>query len=265
MLLISWNLGYAFGFKATHQHAWEYVASLDPDIALVQEAVVPGWAEDKWTVLRSPGSGWGSVILAKPRFNLREIDASTELNIKGGLVTAIGVVKLEDGAELLVVSVHAPVLRGGAREIDLGGRDVESLKLSAYQTASLRDVAYVICRDLVKERRFVVSGDWNTSPILWDRNHPKDCEAEFFSRAEADGWVNCYRKFHEGEGRTWFRKNDPPYQLDHAFCDSATAEALRNCRIDVNPAERMGLSDHAPLILKFDLAPSCWLASGGFQ
>ncbi len=249
MLLISWNLGYAFGFKATHEQAWRYLAELDPDLALLQEAVVPPWANNKWTIVRSPGEGWGSAVLAKPRFILREIEAPAELNRNGGNVTAVGAVKLEDGSELLVVSVHAPVLRGGAREIDLGGRDVVSVKLSAYRNASLRDVAYVSCRDLVKDRRFVVSGDWNTSPILWDQKHPKDGEAEFFARAAADGWVNCYRRFHEGEGRTWFRKNDPPYQLDHAFCDSATAGGLLDCQIDAHPAEPLGLSDHAPLLL----------------
>jgi exonuclease III len=79
-------------------------------------------------------------------------------------------------------------------------------------------------------------------------------EADFLARAELDGWIDCYRLSNEQEGRTWFRGRDIGYQLDHAFCDPETARLVRACYIEPEPAERLGLSDHAPLILKLNLA-----------
>jgi hypothetical protein len=81
--------------------------------------------------------------------------------------------------------VYAPVEK--AREIDLPGRDLATVKLPRSRTTWLRDVAYAICRDSVRGRRFLGAGDWNTSPILWDELHSTHHEAEFFTRTSADG------------------------------------------------------------------------------
>jgi hypothetical protein len=59
MLAVSWNLGYAFGYKPTHERAWHYLAALDPDLAFLQEARPPSWAAGKWTVL-GPAYGAGA-------------------------------------------------------------------------------------------------------------------------------------------------------------------------------------------------------------
>jgi exonuclease III len=68
--------------------------------------------------------------------------------------------------------------------------------------------------------------------------------------------VDCYRRFHATEGRSWFRAGQHPYQFDHDFCNPDTAAALRSCDIDAHPAEPMGLSDHAPLILRLEAQPA---------
>lgn len=98
---------------------------------------------------------------------------------------------------------------------------------------------------------FVVSGDWNVSPELWDRHHPNTHEADFFARAREAGWVDIYRRFHDSEGRTWFRRTDQPYQLDHVFCDSTTATRVRSCEIEAYPAAVLSVSDHAPVVIEF--------------
>jgi endonuclease/exonuclease/phosphatase family metal-dependent hydrolase len=252
MLVVSWNLGYAFGFKRTHDRAWHYLAALDPDLAVLQEALPPPWAREKWTVVAPHESKWGSVIVAKPDMALRAIDPPPEANLQLGLAIATGTVRLPDGDSLNVISVHAPAIK--ARDIDLAGRHPASVKLPLDRTAWLRDVAYVMCRELVRDQRFLASGDWNTSPQLWDQRHPGRHEVDFFTRARGDGWIDCYGRFHADEGRTWFHEGHAPYQLDHAFCDPVTAEGLRACDIDAHPAE-LKLSDHAPLRLIFELEP----------
>lgn len=161
---------------------------------------------------------WGSAILAKREFRLVKHPEATTYWERYGLM-ASGTVTLADGSELSLGSVHAPVMKELSEEL-FAGHDPATIKLEAYPGAYYYDVPYAIYRNR-NDARFLISGDWNVSPDLWDKHHPNMHEADFFARARADGWVDCYRQFHDEEGQTWFRKNDRPYQLDHAFCDTA--------------------------------------------
>lgn len=53
MRLISWNMSAGFGFEAEkHIRAWEFLRDeLKPDVALLQEAVPPPWADNEWSLL----------------------------------------------------------------------------------------------------------------------------------------------------------------------------------------------------------------------
>lgn len=255
MRVVSWNLGHGFGFKRTHERAWRYLEGLDPDLALLQEVHPPDWVPTRkgWTMVPGRFTKWGSVIVAKTALQLAAFVGPVEGRLEGVGYLATGTVALPDGTSLLVGSVHTPI--GEASEDDLGGRDPEALRRPSHKLTGegpyRNDVAYAIYHDRVPER-FLVSGDWNISARLWDALHPGEHEAEFFERAEADGWIDCYHRLHAEEGRTWFREPDPPYQMDHAFCDRATAKALAACRIDAHPADTLHLSDHAPLVLEFE-------------
>ena len=147
-------------------------------------------------------------------------------------------------------SVHAPLLKVLSEE-QLAGYSPSEIKLPGYKKAWYYDVPFAIYRDGM-QGPFLVSGDWNVSPDLWDKLHTNSHEAEFFGRAAASGWKDIYRQSHSAEGRTWFRKNDPPYQPDHAFCDSTTALRVRSCEIDDYPAATLKVSDHAPLLIELD-------------
>jgi exonuclease III len=65
------------------------------------------------------------------------------------------------------------------------------------------------------------------------------------------GWIECMRRFHEDEVRTWFREGDDHYQLDHVFCAPTLSEALSSCEVLPDAAERLALSDHAPVLVEF--------------
>jgi len=240
MRIVSWNLGYAFSFRVRHDQAWHYLAALDPDIALLQEVLPPAWARERWDIDFRPIREWGTAIVAKPWLKLRSDPESVAYS-------ATGTVSLSDGTDLLVASVHTQV--GVPSPEDYAGLDHEAIRRPRRASLSHADVAYAIQRRRVEGGRFLVGGDWNTAR-LWDRTHPQAYEADFFTRAEADGWVDCYRRFHpEGEGRTWFRGSDAPYQLDHVFCDATTTAQLTACVIHPHAAETLGLSDHAPLVV----------------
>ena len=252
MRVVSWNLGYAFDFKTTHDRAWHYLGALDPDIAMLQEVrpELPAWVEERWTIVRRPPRYWGTLILVKPDLGPRELAGDHPRFNDSDVYLAAGTVTLPDGTSLLVGSVHAPI--GEATGDELFGFDPRAIKTPYAPAPSRNDVAYRYYRDTVRGRRFLVSGDWNVSPRLWDEHHPGDHEAEFFDRARDDGWIDCYQAFHADEGQTLFKVGSPPYQADHAFCDGETAKALRDCYIYPHPAEDLKLSDHAPLILEFE-------------
>jgi exonuclease III len=241
--VVVWNMAANSVSRAheVHERGWRHLERLDPDVALLQEAAVPAWARDRWTVHSPSPDRWGSVVAAKTTLGLEPAQA----DIPHALATAT--VGWTDGVDLLLISAYAPPVK--ATEAELGGRDPASVRLPRYRTVWSRDAAYAVARDAVRPP-FLVAGDWNTSPQLDDELHPWKHEGDFFTRAADDGWVDCYRRFHDREGRSWFGAGHAPYQFDHAFCDPATATVLRSCEIDAHPAEDERLSDHAPLILE---------------
>lgn len=247
--VVSWNLARNTKPVAMHEGAWEYLAELDPDVALIQEATPPPWAGERWDIVMAEVKRWGSAILAKRELSLTAYDRPAESIWERDGYIASGSVALADGMSIFLGSVHAPLMKGLSSDF-LAGYDPAAIKLPAYPVAYYYDLPYAIYRDRVPQR-FLVSGDWNVSPILWDQHHANSHEADFFKRAKDDGWVDCYRQFHPEEGQTWFHKNHRAYQLDHAFCDAGTALQLRSCEIDPHPAAALGLSDHAPLLIEF--------------
>ena len=252
MRVVSWNLARNTTSRsnAVHDRAWHFLAALDPDVALVQEAVPPSWIQSAWDIIKAPSHYWGSAILAKPALRLTALSPERETYWDRQGYLASGTVTLPDARALFVGSVHAPLMKALSAEY-LAGYDPEAIKLPSYRTAAYYDVPYAIYKERVPEH-FLVSGDWNISPVLWDQHHSNSHQSEFFDRARQDGWVDCYRQFHSDEGRTWFRRTDRPYQMDHAFCDPTVALALRSCEIEAYPAEKLRVSDHAALLLELE-------------
>lgn len=67
MRVITWNLGGAFQALESEKQkkAWEYLMDLKPDIALVQEAMVPDRVRDSCFVVWKPaheGKRWGTAV-----------------------------------------------------------------------------------------------------------------------------------------------------------------------------------------------------------
>jgi exonuclease III len=248
--IVSWNLaGNTVSRRpATHDRAWHYLAALDADVLLVQEATPPAWVRDRWAIVMAPVKRWGSAILAKRGLQLTADPRPAESIWERDGYIASGSVMLTDGTPLFLGSVHAPLMNELEPEF-LAGYEPAAIKLPSYPVAYYYDVPYAIYRGRVPAR-FLVSGDWNVSPTLWDLHHKNSHEGEFFDRARRDKWVDVYRYFHADEGQTWFRKTDRPYQLDHGFCDPTTALALKACDIDPYPAATLMVSDHAPLLIE---------------
>ncbi|MDP9300572.1 MAG: hypothetical protein M3P43_06720 [Actinomycetota bacterium] len=55
------------------------------------------------------------------------------------------------------------------------------------------------------------------------------------------------------EIQTWFREGDVLKQNDHVFCDASLGRQLRDVWTAPDAAETLGLSDHAPFVLDFEV------------
>ena len=91
------------------------------------------------------------------------------------------------------------------------------------------------------------------SPAIFRREH------DWMHGMEKRDWVDAFRHL-EGERReyTWYSHRDNGFRLDHAFCSPELAPALIGTRHSWgrdpnNPQRRDALSDHAGLIVEFDV------------
>ncbi|MDP9222325.1 MAG: endonuclease/exonuclease/phosphatase family protein, partial [Actinomycetota bacterium] len=168
MRVVSWNMNHANN-SGSHEAAWAFLLSLEPDIALVQEAVVP---EDvPYTSIWEPGWDhlpWGTAILSR----VGALEVSWRDHLRGAVIAAR--CDLPGIGEATVASVHARIV----------DRRV---------VPALRETFEEIRRNL--RERFIVGGDLNTARaagIAW----PQNGHTEFWSDVEAWGFQDCYYVLH---------------------------------------------------------------------
>ena len=257
MRVLCWNLGVAFGRwrdePTLHDRAWQWIAAVEPDLAFLQETLPPAWALDRWTIVLGPHRFFASALVAQDRVPLHELVVPADGPLdRFGSYLATGELRLVDGTPVLVSSVHTPARVAPAWAHP--GLDPESLARMTVGVPWLNDVAFAGLRELVDGRRFVIAGDWNTSRWCDTDGVPAPDGQEFFDRASAAGWIDVSLDPDGHELKSWFGSTNPRFsQLDHVFVDAETARAARSFTIDPDPAETLGLSDHAPLLLELDL------------
>jgi endonuclease/exonuclease/phosphatase family metal-dependent hydrolase len=255
--ILCWNLGAAYGRwrdePGLHERAWHWIAALDPDLAFLQETQPPAWARERWEVLTLPHEFWASALVARRESRLRPavLPAGGVIEREGSYF-ATAEIDLSSGEHMLVSSVHAaPHAAPGWRH---PGYDAASIARASVGEPWCNDVAFAGFRDLVEGRRFLIAGDWNTSRSLDAEGVPATAGQEFFDRAAAAGWVELSIGPDGCEGKSWYGSTNPrSCQLDHIFADAQTAASFRSFRIDPDPVEALGLSDHAPLLVELDL------------
>jgi hypothetical protein len=235
-----------------HDQAWHFLLGLGPDLAFLQEALPPAWARGEGTLVHGPFTQWGSLIFS-PRFPLEPFRLPEESRLRAlGSYLAFGVASLPDGSDTFVASVHA-VAREATRA-QLADLDPSTAARPSAGRPRVNDVVFASLEEIVRDRQFIIAGDWNTAR-LFDSSSPGTAGAEFFARARERGWFECVWENRGEEVQTWFRPGNRPYQLDHAFCDPARGDRLQRVRVATDATTDLGLSDHAPLILDFDVAP----------
>ncbi len=262
--MISWNLGYwttgaPYRTIANREGQWEWLARLQPDIALMQECRpedpcrrVPSdlWAE--YEVIGRIPDGWRacSVVLARRSLDPRPAHRNGPLLEFLSGYLALAEVTLPGGTETLVASVHTPARMIEDESIPAADRARAARPESGevwhndVAVAGLEPMASVA-------QSFLIGGDFNTCRAFDEPKWaPTPSCAAWFERRAVHGWCESLRKFWPEEVRTYMKDGTDPYELDHVFTDRGLHDLLERCEVLEMPA---GLSDHAPLLAEFEL------------
>ena len=255
MRIISWNMAGGFAYDADkHERAWRYLKDLDPDVALLQEVVIPAWAEGHWPsivaarkyapVFGKPDVPWGSSILTKSE--AVEAYVPEENSWLKELWGSVCLARLGLKVPLWLASIHSnayPLSPERLARLPLG-------ELRRCHEQKLWEIE-IIARELVTLTRgedLVAGGDLN-SGLLFDKTYRYDNNERLFSNLAEQGLVDLrVAAGIEEEQQTYFKEGRGPYQLDHVFASAGLADRVKSWRWRVlsEVAER-GLSDHAPI------------------
>jgi endonuclease/exonuclease/phosphatase (EEP) superfamily protein YafD len=252
--VITWNMGMADRsrrFVKTHEQAWRYLVGLSPDLAFLQETFPPHWVEAEGRVVRDPFEKWGSLIFS-PSLAIEPFELPENSSLRAlPKYLAFAEAPLPDGTHAIAASIHAPPRR--AEGDVLGGRDPASLRRSV-EGPKFNDAIFAGLAPLVEDRRFILAGDWNTARHQGTVRATSAGE-RFFARVREAGWYDCVWETRQDEIRTWFGPGKLQ-QDDYIFCDRSLGGSVAEVSVAGDAATDRHLSDHAPLIVDFDLGPT---------
>jgi len=141
-------------------------------------------------------------------------------------------VEISSGEKVVVVSVHAPIIRN--------------------RVFPYLDQIFDEIESLVGNRAFVVGGDLNTARLA-EEVWPDHGHGPFWKRLSNSIFFDCHQKFHDVEQQTIFRPGGKhPFQDDHLFTAQNIADSVESCDVLNNRTTR-SLSDHIPVIAEINL------------
>lgn len=227
MRIVTWNLGF-WQFRKHHEEAWTYLReTIRPDLALLQEVYPPAVVSNETLAFREVHNGWGTAVLSRG-LDLREAPLESDYPSR----VAVASVSLESGSELMVASIHAPIIEG--RVFSHLARIMDEVEKCTSQSNS------------------IVGGDLNSARLaesVW----PGYGHGPFFERMDVGRFVDCCQKVNGREIQTFFKKGlVHPFQDDHIFVTSDLVRGLKECRALDNPLTRR-VSDHIPLMIELEL------------
>jgi hypothetical protein len=190
---------------------------------------------------RLPFERWGSLIFSpSPTIELFALPENCSLRALPNYL-AFAEVPLRDGMQAIAASIHAPPPR--AEGDVLGGCDPAKLRRSV-EGPKYNDAIFAELASLVDGHRFIIAGDWKAARRQ-GTEHGSRAGEELFGRVRMAGWHDF---------RTWFGRGRLQ-QDDYVFCDSSLGEAVDEVSVAKDAATGRHLSDHAPLVVDFDVGP----------
>ncbi len=234
--------------------AW--LASARPDVLCLQE--VRAWPEQIEPGLRCP-DGYNTRYVSGGKKGYAGVATFSRLppdrHAQGtGLSWSDeeGRALRSDFGEVSIVNLYAP---SGSSSPD------RQLLKFAYMDHLLERSAAL----LAEGRQLAICGDFNVAPTELDIHDPKSnaknsgflpAEREWFARLLEQGWVDVVRALHPGvqgpyswwSNRGAARAKNLGWRIDHVLCSPALAARAVDARVDT----KASLSDHAPVIVRFE-------------
>jgi hypothetical protein len=235
-----------------HDQAWHYLLGLGPDLAFLQETLPPAWVRAEGTLVHGPLTRWGSVVFS-PRFPLQPFPLPKSSHLRAlGSYLAFAMATIPDGSDVFVTSVHARA--DEATQAQLGSLNPMTVKRPSKNRPNVNDIVFAGLEGLAAGNlSYLFAGDWNTAREQGSELN-SEIGKEFFDRVHQAGWFEC-RADTGQEVQTYFRRGGRIKQDDHVFCDRSLGNRLLALWVATDTARPggLGLSDHAPVILDFEV------------
>jgi exonuclease III len=242
--VVTWNLNHAF--RSADASAWEYLTSLQPDIALLQEARQPPFKGSIGSIIPDRGS-WGTWIVPFGRVHLSPIPwVNLGETRPGGYLEAshpgaycVAEARLPSRRIVTVASVYG-MLAFRARN---GRRYAVT---TVHRTLS--DLTPIL--DVKRSKKPVIlAGDLNVTPQI--REPDTAAHEAVIQRIKAFGLTDHLGETHKGFVRTYIN-HKLDWQDDWVFASPALI--CVRCEPE-NTGQAWALSDHCPVIAEFEFAP----------
>ena len=226
MRVVTWNLGF-WQHKASHSKAWRYLRSnVKPDLALLQEVSPPKRGENEYLLFKNVHGSWGTALYSRD-MPLEELPFRTHSER-----VAIAKIELRTGQEIVVASIHAPIIK--------------------HRVFPYLDRIFDEIESRVDERAFIVGGDLNTARLA-EEVWPGHGHGPFFERIAKGRFFDCVQKFFAEEPQTVFRPGQKhAFQDDHIFVSHDFTDKVESCNILNNNLTRV-VSDHIPVTIEINL------------
>jgi hypothetical protein len=220
---------------ARHREAWDFLSDLNVDVAFLQEAILPPWVHDQWSVVHYPkynkGRRWGSAILARKGWKLTEHkpDPSTPwlLGLREFRCPAV-VARLESPRSLWLASIHSHYAPLTPKEMVAVDGTMPAIWGDNGEALYELEVVAPEFQRLAAGKPYILAGDFNTAGPLEPRLARG---ARFQTRRVAAGlWVlggegrAPERTLYPNSGHNKGRQPKPGdfWHLDHMCADSTT-------------------------------------------
>ncbi len=265
MRIVSWNCNRA----SKTSPAWDYLAELEPDVALLQEVTnIPDGVRNSYTVVsRTARSKEGrmqrfsSAVLVRGEvvrevpFEASQAWITRELEYFSGNLVACEV-KI-NAVSLSVIAVHNPAWELERERLE--GIDVSGVRLKEQrEDIWLSDLLWAYLRDrgVDADELLVVGGDFNLSETFDSWSGGPHGNKEHLDRMTGLGLVECLRSFAGQLTPTFVNRcgGKVIHQIDHIFVPRKMRAKLVACKVgDQNRVFSVPLSDHLPVIADFSL------------
>ena len=238
--IVTWNVHKASKKEDREHRVWSYLRDvIKPDIALLQEANVPGESKSTVTPLKDESvvwkgsplkdgtdAKWGTVIVG---FGLSVKETyATGFSEKPGKCVAASV----DGTKLIAANIHAPTTPAVFPRLSNCINDLQ--------------VRY--------PGVLIVGGDFNTARIA-ELYWPRNGHGAFWRTIDNGRMFDCHYQLHQKEINTLIReRKDPLIQDDHILVSTELGDSVVSAAIpDEVTFRNLKLSDHLPLIVDLKL------------